>query len=167
MIVDHPLGGGRGKSKSNRHPVSPWGRPVRTISTLTDGESPLGGISNALYRPRAVSRHDARTSPTPGLLRPGHVTTARDETRPPLRMLKRLLPALDLCNLYILASSNLIAGSCEALYMYFYIDGIVPLNVTTRTEQTFQKLPIYTCCSSRATFKNNENRGREKVNMIC
>ncbi|KAK6067591.1 50S ribosomal protein L2 [Seiridium cupressi] len=24
--VDHPHGGGRGKSKSNRHPVSPWGR---------------------------------------------------------------------------------------------------------------------------------------------
>jgi ribosomal protein L2 len=23
--VDHPHGGGRGKSKSNRHPVSPWG----------------------------------------------------------------------------------------------------------------------------------------------
>jgi hypothetical protein len=27
--VDHPHGGGRGKSKGNRHPVSPWGVPVR------------------------------------------------------------------------------------------------------------------------------------------
>lgn len=26
--VDHPHGGGRGKSKSNRHPVTPWGKPV-------------------------------------------------------------------------------------------------------------------------------------------
>lgn len=29
LIVDHPHGGGRGKSKSNRNPVTPWGRPVR------------------------------------------------------------------------------------------------------------------------------------------
>lgn len=29
LAVDHPHGGGRGKSKSRRHPVTPWGRPVR------------------------------------------------------------------------------------------------------------------------------------------
>jgi len=28
---DHPHGGGRGKSKGNRHPCSPWGQPVRSI----------------------------------------------------------------------------------------------------------------------------------------
>ncbi|KAG9255020.1 60S ribosomal protein L2 [Emericellopsis atlantica] len=28
--VDHPHGGGRGKSKSNRHPVTPWGRPTKS-----------------------------------------------------------------------------------------------------------------------------------------
>ncbi|KAI0484777.1 ribosomal protein L2 [Xylariaceae sp. FL0804] len=28
--VDHPHGGGRGKSKGNRHPVSPWGRPTKS-----------------------------------------------------------------------------------------------------------------------------------------
>jgi ribosomal protein L2 len=28
---DHPHGGGRGKSKGNRHPVSPWGIPVCNI----------------------------------------------------------------------------------------------------------------------------------------
>ncbi|KAI5862707.1 ribosomal protein L2 [Durotheca rogersii] len=27
--VDHPHGGGRGKSKGNRHPTSPWGRPAK------------------------------------------------------------------------------------------------------------------------------------------
>ncbi|KAI7780299.1 mitochondrial 54s ribosomal protein rml2 [Diaporthe eres] len=27
--VDHPHGGGRGKSKGNRHPVSPWGTPAK------------------------------------------------------------------------------------------------------------------------------------------
>jgi len=26
--VDHPLGGGEGKSSGGRHPVSPWGKPV-------------------------------------------------------------------------------------------------------------------------------------------
>lgn len=26
--VDHPHGGGRGKGKGNKHPVSPWGKPV-------------------------------------------------------------------------------------------------------------------------------------------
>ena len=29
---EHPHGGGRGKSKGNVHPVSPWGTPVRTLS---------------------------------------------------------------------------------------------------------------------------------------
>lgn len=29
--VDHPHGGGRGKSKGNRIPVSPWGTPVRQL----------------------------------------------------------------------------------------------------------------------------------------
>ncbi|RSL70607.1 hypothetical protein CEP54_001765 [Fusarium duplospermum] len=28
--VDHPHGGGRGKSKGNRHPVSPWGVPTKS-----------------------------------------------------------------------------------------------------------------------------------------
>jgi len=28
--VDHPHGGGRGKSKGNRHPVSPWGIPTKS-----------------------------------------------------------------------------------------------------------------------------------------
>ena len=25
--VDHPLGGGEGKSSGGRHPASPWGKP--------------------------------------------------------------------------------------------------------------------------------------------
>jgi len=25
--IDHPLGGGEGKSSGGRHPVSPWGKP--------------------------------------------------------------------------------------------------------------------------------------------
>ena len=33
--ADHPHGGGRGKSKGNVHPVSPWGVPVSSISRDT------------------------------------------------------------------------------------------------------------------------------------
>jgi ribosomal protein L2 len=28
--VDHPHGGGRGKTKGNRHPVTPWGKPTKS-----------------------------------------------------------------------------------------------------------------------------------------
>ncbi len=31
--VDHPLGGGEGRSKSNKHPVSPWGTPAKGYRT--------------------------------------------------------------------------------------------------------------------------------------
>jgi large subunit ribosomal protein L2 len=31
--VDHPLGGGEGKSSGGRHPVSPWGKPTKGYKT--------------------------------------------------------------------------------------------------------------------------------------
>jgi large subunit ribosomal protein L2 len=31
--VDHPLGGGEGKSSGGRHPVSPWGIPAKGYKT--------------------------------------------------------------------------------------------------------------------------------------
>jgi large subunit ribosomal protein L2 len=31
--VDHPLGGGEGKTKGGRHPVSPWGQPAKGYKT--------------------------------------------------------------------------------------------------------------------------------------
>ncbi|AER66384.1 ribosomal protein L2 [Thermovirga lienii DSM 17291] len=31
--VDHPMGGGEGRSKSNKHPVSPWGTPAKGYRT--------------------------------------------------------------------------------------------------------------------------------------
>jgi large subunit ribosomal protein L2 len=31
--VDHPLGGGEGKSKGGRHPVTPWGKPTKGYKT--------------------------------------------------------------------------------------------------------------------------------------
>jgi large subunit ribosomal protein L2 len=31
--IDHPLGGGEGKSSGGRHPVTPWGRPTKGYKT--------------------------------------------------------------------------------------------------------------------------------------
>jgi large subunit ribosomal protein L2 len=31
--VDHPMGGGEGKSSGGRHPVSPWGKPTKGYKT--------------------------------------------------------------------------------------------------------------------------------------
>jgi large subunit ribosomal protein L2 len=31
--VDHPLGGGEGKSSGGRHPCSPWGQPAKGYKT--------------------------------------------------------------------------------------------------------------------------------------
>jgi len=31
--VDHPLGGGEGKSSGGRHPVSPWGKSTKGYRT--------------------------------------------------------------------------------------------------------------------------------------
>ncbi|MDR1080344.1 MAG: 50S ribosomal protein L2, partial [Deltaproteobacteria bacterium] len=31
--VDHPLGGGEGKSSGGRHPVTPWGKPTKGAKT--------------------------------------------------------------------------------------------------------------------------------------
>ncbi|HPJ26727.1 MAG TPA: 50S ribosomal protein L2 [Synergistaceae bacterium] len=37
--VDHPLGGGEGKSKGNKHPVSPWGTPAKGFRTRKKKQS--------------------------------------------------------------------------------------------------------------------------------
>jgi large subunit ribosomal protein L2 len=34
--VDHPLGGGEGKTSGGRHPVSPWGQPTKGFKTRTN-----------------------------------------------------------------------------------------------------------------------------------
>ena len=31
--VDHPLGGGEGKSSGGRHPCTPWGKPTKGYKT--------------------------------------------------------------------------------------------------------------------------------------
>jgi hypothetical protein len=52
--VDHPHGGGRGKSKGNVHPVSVWGTPVSHDSH----SSPVTEILTNPYRPKEVSRRE-------------------------------------------------------------------------------------------------------------
>jgi large subunit ribosomal protein L2 len=37
--VDHPLGGGEGKTSGGRHPVTPWGKPTRGKKTRNKRKS--------------------------------------------------------------------------------------------------------------------------------
>jgi large subunit ribosomal protein L2 len=37
--VDHPLGGGEGKTSGGRHPVSPWGQPTKGYKTRRNKRS--------------------------------------------------------------------------------------------------------------------------------
>jgi large subunit ribosomal protein L2 len=37
--VDHPLGGGEGKSSGGRHPVTPWGKPTKGYKTRNKRKS--------------------------------------------------------------------------------------------------------------------------------
>ena len=41
--IDHPLGGGEGRSSGGRHPVSPWGMPTRGFKTR-DRKKPSGKL---------------------------------------------------------------------------------------------------------------------------
>ena len=34
--VDHPLGGGEGRSSGGRHPVTPWGKPTKGYKTRSN-----------------------------------------------------------------------------------------------------------------------------------
>jgi hypothetical protein len=51
--ADHPHGGGRGKSKGNRHPVSPWGIPVSLIQSFPHFNIDV----DSRFRPSLVIRH--------------------------------------------------------------------------------------------------------------
>jgi ribosomal protein L2 len=53
---DHPHGGGRGKSKGNRIPMSPWGIPVSQLLSLVDSVTFL-----TVYRRNPATRQDRRT----------------------------------------------------------------------------------------------------------
>jgi large subunit ribosomal protein L2 len=49
--VDHPLGGGEGKTSGGRHPVSPWGKPEgRTRSKKKASNSDIVRRRNAKGR---------------------------------------------------------------------------------------------------------------------
>jgi large subunit ribosomal protein L2 len=37
--VDHPLGGGEGKSSGGRHPTTPWGKPTKGAKTRKRSKS--------------------------------------------------------------------------------------------------------------------------------
>ena len=45
--VDHPLGGGEGKTSGGRHPVSPWGQPTKGYKTRTGSDTTDSSCSGA------------------------------------------------------------------------------------------------------------------------
>jgi ribosomal protein L2 len=49
--VDHPHGGGEGKTSGGRHPVSPWGTPTKGYKTRTNKRT-----DNMIVRRRNSSR---------------------------------------------------------------------------------------------------------------
>ena len=51
--VDHPHGGGEGKSNSGRHPVTPWGKPTNGYRTRTKGKP----SSKYIVRGRKRGKH--------------------------------------------------------------------------------------------------------------
>ncbi len=77
--MDHPHGGGRGKSKGNRHPTSPWGTPVRYTHLVED--DPIIHILTYALSPKVVTRHVGSTTPISGLWFLGYETWASGETR--------------------------------------------------------------------------------------
>ena len=49
--IDHPMGGGEGKSSGGRHPCSPWGQPAKGYKTRSPRKS-----SNSLILSRRKKR---------------------------------------------------------------------------------------------------------------
>jgi large subunit ribosomal protein L2 len=49
--VDHPHGGGEGRTSGGRHPVSPWGTPTKGFKTRTNKRT-----DNMIVRRRNSSR---------------------------------------------------------------------------------------------------------------
>jgi hypothetical protein len=70
--VDHPHGGGRGKSKGNVHPVSVWGTPVSHDFL----EKTIEFVLTNQYRPKEASRREGSGTRTSTLSLNGPGTTA-------------------------------------------------------------------------------------------
>lgn len=82
--ADHPHGGGRGKSKGNIDPKSPWGLPVRKLALPSQLLHPLIHHANWSYRRNPVTRLGPSGTSTRLLLSPESATrasAAEDTTR--------------------------------------------------------------------------------------
>lgn len=74
--MDHPHGGGRGKSKGNRIPVSPWGQPV----CIEPSHLSKSAAVDRWNRPNPATRRAGRTTTTDLWSRPVSATWAGGET---------------------------------------------------------------------------------------
>lgn len=80
-VDDHPHGGGRGKSKGNRHPVSPWGTPV-SLAHLVPSLAQNRRLTHLFFfRPKVVTRLAESPTSTSGWSLPGSATWVSGGTR--------------------------------------------------------------------------------------
>jgi large subunit ribosomal protein L2 len=54
--VDHPHGGGEGRTSGGRHPVTPWGKPTKGKKTRTNTSQPRDLVSSAATSGRSKDR---------------------------------------------------------------------------------------------------------------
>ncbi|KAI9735207.1 MAG: hypothetical protein M1834_001797 [Cirrosporium novae-zelandiae] len=59
--VDHPHGGGRGKSKGNVHPVSPWGQPAKSGYKTRPKNKPNKAVVQERHRNQGKRRRGAKS----------------------------------------------------------------------------------------------------------
>lgn len=112
--VDHPHGGGRGKSKGNRNPVSPWGRLVRNPPPFAQ----IPVKADPYFRPKVEKRHAEQRMSTDGLLFPEYATTESAETRRASRHRHRPVGCI---SLYIhLYKSGPSMSGCRPMYKELY-----------------------------------------------
>ena len=56
--IDHPHGGGEGRTKGGRHPVTPWGKPTKGAKTRKNKRTDADLHRRRAAQERKASRHD-------------------------------------------------------------------------------------------------------------
>lgn len=119
FAVDHPHGGGRGKSKGNRNPVSPWGRLVCCLPPFAQ----IPVIADPCFRPKVEKRHGEQRMSTDGWLFPEYATTENAETRRASKHRHRRVACISLyIHMYKLGPSM---SGCRPMYKELYNTTII------------------------------------------
>ncbi len=63
--VDHPLGGGEGKTSGGRHPVTPWGQPTKGYKTRRRKDTDRFIVQRGRSRAEVADRYEQITEEGP------------------------------------------------------------------------------------------------------